>query len=356
MPDNNSERILTITISGSVAEYGRVPLDIISEKIKALQESLYGMANALENLSSSSRGKWSNQVISSCRLVFRDFKKGSLVIDSELVKPIQMSLTEEMDLGLKALRGLKTASKAINNNDTEKIRQLMPNPLNRDRFLAKYKELCPQSDDYQVSIGNGNGRSYSMLTLESRKIIDSFIFPTIEMTTAIRNKIEGRFIEIRIGDEKRHFAINTSQGELSCKYSDEQEKYISQIPPDSLVNIDCEIFFNEDGTIKDIGRVFDVDIINISQPEFQKFNWANKKYILKRVVPGILSFEDGLWVYKVPRYGLHSYSTERKEAYAQINEEFALLCDGLLDEIDDNLTLDAIELREVLKQDIQIIE
>ena len=61
-------------------------------------------------------------------------------------------------------------------------------------------------------------------------------------------------------------------------------------------------------------------------------------------------------MYECPRYGLHTFLKNKQEALQQLNEEFAFLYDGLINEPDDNLTQDAIELRDLLRSDLLKVE
>lgn len=353
MPENSSERIISLTISGRAAERGRVPIKILAEKLDALQEAIYGAANALFDISGASKGNWNNQLASCCKIVFRDFKKGSLTIEAEVEEKEEIPLLDELDLGLQALKGFKETSQAIKNRDVRKIQQLMPVPASRERFLGKYKKLYPESEEYQVSIGNGRGSSYADLTKDAIEEIDRLEFTDeVETTISMRGKISGIFIEIRVGDNKRHFIIKTSEGDFKCGFTPDTENYIQQIPTGSLIEVACMIDFNEDRSIKQIGKVFEVDIVKLTKQKFKKFKWGDKKYILKKPVKGTLKLEDGLWVYEVPRYGLHTYSYNRMEAFYALQEDFAFQCDDLLHEEDDNLTPAAIRLRDTLKNDI----
>jgi len=82
------------------------------------------------------------------------------------------------------------------------------------------------------------------------------------------------------------------------------------------------------------------------------FNFKNKRFILKEPVLCTMEYQNNLWIYECPRYGLHTFSEDRHEALRQLGEEFNFLYDGLIHEPDENLTQDAIELRELLKDDI----
>ena len=86
------------------------------------------------------------------------------------------------------------------------------------------------------------------------------------------------------------------------------------------------------------------------------FSFNNTSFILKKPVTCSMKHQNGLWMYECPRYGLHTFSENKIEALKQFNEEFAFLYDGLIHEPDDNLTQDAIELRDLLKSGVLKVE
>lgn len=95
----------------------------------------------------------------------------------------------------------------------------------------------------------------------------------------------------------------------------------------------------------------------LSNTEFKKkeFRWGDKEYILKTSVICISNYKNNLWIFECPKYSLHAFSKDYDEALSQLDEEFAFLCNGLLNEDDSRLTKDAIELRDILKKDIKEI-
>lgn len=355
MTNNDSERIITLTIGGKLAESGRVPIEILAEKLSALQESLFGVANAMEGFSGGTRGQWSSPITSSCKLVFKKISTGSLVIEAELEEPREETLTEEMDVGITALNNFKKVNMAIQKKDFKEIKEIMPNSSLRNRFLKNYESLCPDDDSYSVAIGNGKGKPYVALKTETKSYIQEMEETEIETKVTIRNKVVGEFIEIRVGDDKRHFALKTSRGEFSCNYPHEMESFISQVPPYTTVEVDCEIAISEDGSIKSIGNIYEVDIVNLEQPVFNKFIWENRKFLLKQPVEGKLKHEDGVWVYEIPKYDLYSFSEERKEAFLDLNEMFAFQYEEIAEEEDSKLTSKAIRLKKIIKNDIKEI-
>jgi len=86
------------------------------------------------------------------------------------------------------------------------------------------------------------------------------------------------------------------------------------------------------------------------------FSFNNTSFILKKPATCSLKYQNDLWMYECPRYGLHTFSENKQESLQQLNEEFAFLYDGLIHEPDEKLTPDAIELRDLLKSDVLKVE
>lgn len=86
------------------------------------------------------------------------------------------------------------------------------------------------------------------------------------------------------------------------------------------------------------------------------FHFNDKRFVIKESVICSPEYRNNLWVYECPRYGLHTFSEDRQEALRQLGEEFAFLYEGLINEPDENLTPDAIELRDLLKADSVRVE
>lgn len=83
------------------------------------------------------------------------------------------------------------------------------------------------------------------------------------------------------------------------------------------------------------------------------FKWGIIEYKLKKPIICSKKFEDGLWIIECDKYNLHVFNESEMEAELQLNEQFIILCDGLLNERDDKLTKDAIKLRNKIKEDIK---
>ncbi len=106
-----------------------------------------------------------------------------------------------------------------------------------------------------------------------------------------------------------------------------------------------------------VKKIIQSNLLKYLSPFYIKeFILDNRRYVLKEPVICNVDYHDDLWIYKVPRYGLHAFSKDRQEALFQLHDEFVFLCDTFLHEQDENLTHDAIKLRDIIRQDLIKIE
>jgi hypothetical protein len=106
-----------------------------------------------------------------------------------------------------------------------------------------------------------------------------------------------------------------------------------------------------------IKKIIQSNLLSYLSPfHIKEFTLDNKRYILKEPVICNVDYQDDLWIYEVPRYGLHAFSKDREEAFFQLHDEFVFLCDTFLNEEDEKLTGEAIDLRNLLKKDLLTIE
>ena len=359
---DNSERIITMTIAGPATEGGLVPLRVLSKKLDALQSTLFNFAEAQGGGPVAQRGNWNKHVRSSCELLFNESRKGSLTILAEVPPPptieqITIFPDEEKDPGLKALLGLKEASQAVVTRNIRKIGELLPDSVGRGRFLKSLEELCPrEEEDFTVFLGNGNGKDYAEFTIDSRNFIKKIFAEKIEEESPEVQTVSGILVEIRAFAGRKHITIKSKQKEIICYYPSEMEEQIAQLVVGSLVEVAGTVQTREDGTVSQVDNLTDVSTVDLSPFRIKAFTWQDKKYVLKEPAICNVDYEGDLWIYKVPKYALHSFAIDRREALSQLNEFFISNCEDLFDEKDENLTLDALELKNIIKEDLKEIK
>jgi hypothetical protein len=86
-----------------------------------------------------------------------------------------------------------------------------------------------------------------------------------------------------------------------------------------------------------------------------RFSHKDKTYILKEEVLCNRYCEDGYWVYEVEKYNLNAYSEYKNEAFNIINEQFSIFYNKFTNKEDDELTKDAIKLKNCFLNDVKEI-
>lgn len=355
---SNMERQLTLTIGGPDVEDTMIPFSVLAGKMDALQKALFNIALTQSRAPVAQRGNWSKRIRASCELLFCESRKGSVTVVAQIPPLLSMQTTlfgdKEIDEGLHALKSMKKVIESVAAGDISNLVSLMPDSGARLRALKSIEALCPrESDNFWISLGNGTGKTYAQLTSASRNFIQQIfeIDDVFEVQT-----ISGDLVEIRVLAGRRHIVVRSHQKEITCYYPTEMEETIAQLVAGSIVEVKGRAQLGDDGTVKQIDELLDISTLDLSPFRTSLFTFNNKRFILKEPVICTLEYRNNLWVYECPRYGLHTFSEDRHEALHQLGEEFRFLYEGLINESDENLTQDAIELREVLKADIIRVE
>jgi len=326
----NTERQLTLTIGGPDVEDGKIPLAALAGKLNALQKALFNVALARSGGPVAQRGNWSKRIRASCELLFCESRKGSLTVVAEIPPPSSVQ------------------------SDSSNLVSIMPDGGARLRALKSIEALCPRdTDGFWVSLGNGSGKTYAHLTSESRSFIQQ-IFEDDDVVEV--QTISGDLVEIRVLAGRRHIVIRRQQREIVCYYPTEMEETITQLVAGSIVEVKGRAQLGDDEVVRQIDEVLDVSTIDLSPFRTPSFHFNDKRFILREPVICSPEYRNNLWVYECPRYGLHAFSEDRQEALRQLGEEFAFLYEGLINELDEELTPDAIELRDLLKADSVRVE
>ncbi len=344
------EEEITLRIFDPDSEEIAVPFSFITEKLDAFQKSFYIVAQATSGRQTGARGNYSKYIRSACELLFRSSSKGSLAIHAELPDVISLFPDESQngyyffDNFLKFLNG-------ISEQNEESIIELIPDRTIRSRALRSIKRLVPDGK-YGLEILRSN-QTKTSITKKFTETLDSFL-GTDEIEEGLVVSIYGEAIEIRVKAGKKHIVLYDKNREITCYYSNEIEDSIKMVLPGTLVQLKGRAQVNEREEIIQIDEIYDIEQITTGEFTINQFGGAfEKEFILTKPVSCISEYKSGLWVFECPRYKLHSYNLDRVQALNQFHEDFIILCDGLLHEANDNLTQDAIELKNILLTDIK---
>ena|SRR5437773_11126468 len=78
-------------------------------------------------------------------------------------------------------------------------------------------------------------------------------------------------------------------------------------------------------------------------------------FLLKRPVPVCVSLDDDFWGYESQDFGIIAYGATRDAALRSFSEDFSALYDHLARETNDNLTPDAIRIKQAFSETVESV-
>jgi len=261
------------------------------------------------------------------------------------------------DLGVEAIHDLPNVVSAINDKNDNELIRLMPDSVGRARTLKSLQQMCPRDDEgLSVFIGNGTGVFKAVLTPLTRHQISNYFELSSSSSEADVQRIVGDLVEIRVKAGSRHIVVRHAFREILCLYPSDMEEQISQLVAGSVVEVIGSVQLNYDGSVRQVDDVYDVSTVDLSPFNIGSFMWQKRRFKLVAPVSCFPAYRNELWVYECPKYGIVAFSSDRQQAVYQLHEEFAFLYDGLIGELDKNLTEDAIDLRDLIDDDVDAVE
>ncbi len=155
---NNSRRRLEIVLSGSAVVDGRVSVVLFTKTIQSVQETLIQLAKSRSQEDPAKKGPIPSSILRECELFLVKVKPGSGLHALMELPEKQPSLFPNIpDFAESALEDTKNSLIAIANQDSEKLRKVIPNPIYRHRVVNKVAKIAPGIDsDYHLEVRTQN--------------------------------------------------------------------------------------------------------------------------------------------------------------------------------------------------------
>lgn len=332
-------RQLSVRLSGPLADGGRVPLALVSEKLAALQRLLFNIGSALRG--GGKRGSFKSEVLQSCELLFVRSQTGSLELVTEVAAPPAL-----FDLGVESVDALWATMKALDARDTKSISNLYPDASRRARVLKSIVPLLPEDEaDYDLALIR-DGQS-AALAPSLRPFITRL--STVEQITEGEFRtLTGVLFRIEVGTGQRQLGLMVNNRQIRCFYESDYEEVVRELVPGSVVEIDGLATLDERGEVHQIETVLDARSVQIVPLFWSRVIHGDRVFRLKLPVQIRVDFTDGLWVHELESLGILAYARTRTESLAAFREEFAAVWDAIAGEPDEKLTADAQALKSAL--------
>lgn len=334
---------LRLEFTGDAFAGGRVPLTVVAAKLQALQTLLFHAAATFSDDNTARRGQWFNKYREVAELSFASAHHSDLVIEAELAP--SMVLSEEFDRGVHAVDLLFTFGAILQNG---KLPDVSDSILSRDdrRYLVRaFEGLMPNAtDNYQVTLSNGNSSKHPRLTFtsESRKVVRRLVAPVMP-NYLDEATIVGELIKIHLDAGEDKITVRSGAREIDCFYPDSFRDQIANLLAGSIVEVTGLGTVDDRGEIRKLSDVIDVDTVSLDPLRVNRFEHAGRRYPLKAPLVLQVDYKDGLWVYHNEALNLWGYAERREDAIRDLNETFDYLYREIAEA--DEVTLDGAAQR-----------
>lgn len=323
---------------------GEVSVDTLSKKLQAAQQVLFNIGSAIAR--GGRRGPYIAEVLQTCTLFFVESKTGSLEIVTEL--PPKSVLFKEMDLGNESLRNMGQTLQAIQQNDHKKIKKLYPDYGQRSRVVKSIARLLPEEyAEYEILITTDNIQS--KLKSNVREVLEPLIIEPCELPEQVMKTLTGTLYLIEVATGKHQIGIIINNRHIPCYYTPEDEVIIRDLIPGSLVEVKGRATLNDRGDVEQIEEIIDIVMVQPIIPlNWTRVDYGNRRFLLNEQIQIEQNFRSGIWTCEFKPLGIFGYGESRHEAVSSFRRDFAVCYDDIAQEEDENLTLDAQELKQKL--------
>ena len=331
---------------------GKVSVETLSKKLQAAQQVLFNIGSSIAG--GGRRGPHSGEVVQNCTLFFVESKPGSLEVIAQLAEP--SVLFGEYDIGEQALKHMGETLEAIQNKDRKAIEHLYRDSGQRTRVIKSVTRLLPEEDaeyDVLVLTSGFQNRLHSNL----RETFEVVLVEPTELPELAMKTLTGTLYLIEVTTGQRQVGVTVNNRHIHCFYAAEDEAVIRDLIPGSLVEVKGRATLNESGDVQQIEEIMDITMVQPIVPlNWTRIDYGNRRFLLQEQIQIQQDFRDGVWVYEFEPLKVLGYGLSRHEALVTFRKDFAVCWDDIVQEEDANLTLDAQELKQKLKQLVKEVQ
>lgn len=349
----NQDRTLELRIVSIDSPDLHIPFSLLEKMLRFIQQALFHAGDYQAGWRPRKKGPFPKEVLEQCELFVTGFTLGSLHVNASLPEPDPLLLPEE-DLGTKALHTMGAALYAVSNDDEAGLATAIADRTHRTRFLKAVEGAMPdEAAPYGLNLLIAHSASPVYLRPKTRQTILRLIHP--EEARAEDRKIVGELVLLKISGG-RNLGIKLDDGRvIVCHFTPDQENFITQQVVGSVVEVTGRASLAADGVIQTIDDVYDVVPVDFRPLRIKVITVGSRRFHLKKPISVELDFQDSVWSYEYLPLGIITCSPSRSEALSQFWEEFEFIWEEYAQERDENLTLDAQELKRHLLELVESV-
>jgi hypothetical protein len=258
-------------------------------------------------------------------------------------------LTDEFNVGLKAVDILFDAAVSIQNDQLETLK-LSRN--DRDYLLRALEGLMPNiGDQYQIRLENCHSEKHPTVTFDadSRRRIRDYTSQE-EATFGPQEEVSvvGELIKIYVDAGEDKITVRSMQRNIDCYYSDAMRDQVANLIAGAMVEVTGFATLNDRGQVDGLHQVTNVEHLSMEPLRIARFHGENRDFVLTSPVAVNVEYTDGLWIYHQPELNLWGYAPRREDALRDLNDSFAYQYRDIAEEDEANLDNVALQLRQKL--------
>lgn len=335
---------LKIKLDGKSLEHGRIPVNLLTKILCSTQTALFALGEyeQFEASSLRQRGPVPKQVKDMYTLELIGTQRGSFIAELDL--PQYVTSTDQT----KIFNLFYEAIAAVGSGDQQRVTMLIPDSSTRSRFAKSVVDMIPPNNEYTLSFSQGNNEFTPPISSTRKADVRRLLS---RPTEAIREVI-GKVVELKIlGDS--YIGVFQNSKIIRCISPDIENEAFQSIGKEVILK--GEAVINDDGTIRELVSVHEVFVAEPGKLGIDQFIYNGYAYELYEGFAVELDFIEEYWTIEENELGILISEPTLCEAMDALYAEIEFLYAEYAKAPDEELTKDAIELRDKLKRVIESV-
>ncbi|MEA2045056.1 MAG: hypothetical protein U9N48_00820 [Euryarchaeota archaeon] len=334
---------VNISIVSEAEEQSQVPVVLLADVFRRIQNILYHIVDHLEGNPPRSRGDFPIVTKERCELVVAKIGTGSISAVLDLSER-QVALPGMPTFGTRAISVAGDVFNAILAEDlTEeniefRMIELIDDKRRVNRILREFEPMWPdEKSEYTISFGFGIHRARNLDPVR-KPVVSSYLHRPPEK---YEKTIIGRLMELRV-DRKRRFQVDTAEGIVTCQYNPEVEEHIRE-NIGNLVRVQGMMKLRKG--VYTLRVDHEDSLETIPRLPLNKIRLKDRDVSLKEPMHIDIIYDNDLYISTCDKLKLRVTANNLKEVLEGLNEEMEMLWEDYVEAGEDVLSEDALQLR-----------
>jgi len=301
------DRSIRIHIATKHTKEKRVPLVLLADVFLNIQRASYLIGNYRIQRNPSTTGRYADSIRRELELFIVRAEPGSVAATIEFPNKEASLFPDFPDFAEKILEDLNNITVGIKQKSKSLVHKAIGIPQYRKKIVSLLTDIMPREGaDYGISFQYGG-----------HPAVETVEHPGADCIYELVGKVP----------------------EAAAK------------PHDAVIQARCLARIADDGKIKRVLDVLEYELfeeLDMRPYRVQEIEWEHRVFVLNKEIACGVRKEEAIIIIEYEPLNIRSYNYSREEAIRDFAEEFSVLWDTYVKEVEGNLTSDAIDLRNKL--------